>query len=190
MPDQLNLSLWVRAFDAETMLRHFEELLRLFPFSKLRPGISALRIYAVDYSEPALFEESFAADIDIETVAQLCRDFENPDCAYLVEGYWELWRYDEGWQLTPVRVTLSCFGPEFENDLDDHLRIEVGAELDFLPAPGAPQSARKVQSNLASLVRLARDIEGAMPVDRRQLWSESGESFADHLDEAFSDEAG
>jgi hypothetical protein len=190
MSDQLNLSLWVRAFDAETMLRHFEEMLRVFPFSNLRPGIAAVKIYAVDYSEPAALEQAFAGETDIETVMQLCRDFENPDCAYLVEGWWELWRYDKNWQLTPVRVTLCCFGPEFENDLDDHLRTEVGGEADFLPAAGNPESARKAQSNLASLVRLARDLQAAMPVESRSLWSESGESFADRLDDAFYDEAG
>ncbi|MGE5644575.1 MAG: hypothetical protein ACM336_02165 [Acidobacteriota bacterium] len=189
MPDQLNFSLWLRAFDSETMLRHFEEMLRVFPFSTLRPGIAAVRIYAVDYTEPAVLEQAFAAETDIDTVIQVCRDFDNPDCAYLVEGWWNLWRFDQSWQLTPRRVTLACFGPEFDNEVKDHLRIEVGDEADFLPAAAAPESTRKAQSNLASLVRLARELEQAMPVERRTLWSESGENFADRLDDAFYDEA-
>jgi hypothetical protein len=81
---------------------------------------------------------------------------------------------------------LTCFGPEFENELGDHLRIDVGREIDFLPQPGAPQNERKSQSNLASLVRLARDIGGAMPIERRTLWSDSGESFVDRLDDELS----
>ena len=78
---------------------------------------------------------------------------------------------------------LTCFGPEFEHDLSDHLRLDLGLESDFLPRPGAPQNERKSQSNLASLVRLARDIGGAMPIARRSLWSDSGENFAERLDD-------
>jgi hypothetical protein len=183
MPDQLNLSLWVRAFDSGTMLRHFEEMLRVFPWSRLRPGVAGVRIYAQEFGEPALAEQAFPPETDVETAIALCRDFEEPDCAYLVEGWWELWRYEKDWQLTPVRVTLACFGPEFENEVGDHLRLELGTEVDFLPAAGAPQYARKVQSNLAGLVRLARELGSAMPVEKRTLWSESGENFADKLEE-------
>jgi hypothetical protein len=189
MPDQLCLSLWVHAFDKSTMLRHLEELLGVFPFSKLRQGISGVRIFAVEFTEPQLVEVVFPAEPDIEQVMDVCRDFEHADCAYNVEGWWELWRYGEDWKLTPARVTLTCFGPQFEHEVDDHLRIELGDETDFLPNPDLPDSARKAQSNLASIVRLVRDIEAAMPIERRTLWSESGENFAERLDEAFDDEA-
>lgn len=184
MPDQLNLSLWVRRFDEETMLRHFEELLRIFPFSRLRNGIGALRIGAISPTEPALFEQAFPEAVDPGEVIEICREFQNADCVFAVEGFWELWRYEQDWQLKPSPVTLTCFGPEFENDVEDHLRITLGAEFDFLPQPGTPQTARKTQSNLAGLVRLAREIAGALPVERRTLWSDSGENFAERLDDA------
>jgi hypothetical protein len=187
MPDQLNLSLWVRRFDDETMLRHFEELLRVFPFSRLRAGIGALRIGAIDYAEPTLFEQAFTEAVEPGEVIELCRDFENADCIFAVDGWWELWRYEQEWQLKPAPVTLTCFGPEFDNELEDHLRITLGAELDFLPQPGAPQAAQKTQSNLAGLVRLAREIGAALPVERRSLWSDSGENFAERLDDALLD---
>ncbi|HEX8985995.1 MAG TPA: hypothetical protein VF767_11195 [Bryobacteraceae bacterium] len=183
MPDRLNLSLWARHFEAGTMLRHFEELLGVFPFSHLRPGIGALRIYAVAYSEPTLFEQAFSQPVETAEIFELCREFEHEDCAYAVEGWWELWRYERDWQLAPSPVVLTCFGPAFEHDLEDHLRLDLGLESDFLPRPGAPQNERKSQSNLASLVRLARDIGGAMPIERRSLWSDSGESFADRLED-------
>jgi hypothetical protein len=182
MPDQLCLSLWLRNFGRQNMLRHLRQLLGLFPFSNLRPGIAALRIYALEFSEPALFEQLFAGEADPDTVAGLAAEFEAADCAYLVEGWWELWHYENGWQLTPSRVTLACYGPEFDNDLGDHLRLELGVETLFLPQAGVPESARKAQSNLASLVRLAHDIEKGMPVERRTLWSESGEDFAERLE--------
>jgi hypothetical protein len=183
-------SLWLRDFDSQNMLGYFEKSLCLFPFSRLRPGISVIRIYALEYAEPALLEEAFTEETDVETVMAVCREFESRDCVYSVDGWWELWRYDREWQLTPVRATLSCFGPEFDNDLGDHLRLELGPESDFLPVSGAPEAQRKVQSNLAGIVRLAHDLEETMPVERRSLWSDSGENFADRLDDAFFEEAG
>ncbi len=184
MPDQLNLSLWVRGYDSATMLRHFEELLRVFPFSRLRPGIGAARIYAVAFQEPPLLEQAFPEEVDVGTAIGICREFENSDGAYIIEGWWELWRYEQDWQLRSAPVVLTCFGPEFENDMGDHLRLELGAEADFLPHTGTPQGVQKARSNLAGLVRLAREIGDALPIERRNLWSDSGENFVERLDEA------
>lgn len=182
MPEQLNLSCWVRGFDSSNMLRHFEELLRIFPFSQQRPGISSVRVYALEFVEPPLMEQAFAEETDVGTVVEACREFENPDCAYAVDGWWDLFRFDRSWQLTPVRVSLICFGPEFDNEEKDHLRIEFSAVEDLLPDTTLPEGQRKAQSNLASLARLSHDIEEAMPIERKRLWTES-ENFAERLDE-------
>jgi hypothetical protein len=187
MPDQLSLSLWLHGFGQKNTLRHFRALLGLFPFSRLRPGVTALRIYALEFSEPGLYEQAFAGDVDLDMVVELAAEFEGPDCAYVVDGWWELWSYDNGWQLSPSRVTLTCFGPEFDNDVGDHLRLELGPEALFLPQPGIPEGARKAQSNLLGLVRLAHELEQGLPVERRSLWSESGEDFAERV-EALSSE--
>ncbi len=188
MPDQLCLSLWVRGFDGQTMLGRFGELLRLFPFSALRPGMAALRIYAIEFAEPALSEQMFAGDVDAETVVELAAEFPEPDCGYLVEGWWDLWRYDGNWQLSPSPVVLTCFGPQFENDLGDHVRLELGPEERFLPLAGVPESARKAHSNLQSIARLAREIDQRLPMERQSLWSESGEDFVERVME-LADEA-
>jgi hypothetical protein len=187
MPDRLCLSLWLREFDERTMLGRFRDLLRIVPFSALRPGIAALRIYALDFAEPALSEQMFAGDVDADTVVDLAEEFPERDCAYLVEGWWDLWRYDGSWQLAPSPVVLTCFGPQFENEIGDHLRLELGAEERFLPLEGVPQSARRAHSNLQSIVRLAREIERALPIERQNLWSESGEDFAERLMELTDD---
>jgi hypothetical protein len=189
MPDQLCLSLWLRDFDGRTMFRHFRTLLRLFPFSQLRPGIAALRVYAIEFAEPALSEQAFAEAVDADTVIKCAREFQEPDCAWLIDGWWELWLYQAAWQLAPSPVVLTCFGPQFENELGDNLRLELGPEERFLPVAGAPQGVRKAQSNLASLARLAYQIGDRLPVERQKLWSESGEDFAERL-ETLADEAG
>jgi hypothetical protein len=50
MPDRLYLSYRLRGFTAQNMLRHFEKALRVFPFSRLRPG-AAIAVYAVEIAE-------------------------------------------------------------------------------------------------------------------------------------------
>jgi len=43
---------------------------------------------------------------------------------------------------------------------------------------------RMGQSNLKSLLHLVSDLERALDLDRRQVWSESGANFADVLKQA------
>ncbi len=190
MPDRLYLSLWLRGFSEKTMLRHFEELLRTFPFSRLKPGISQLRVYALEFAEPPLFEEAFTAETSPETALELALEFRNSDCAYLVDGSWDLWRFTGSWELAPASVSLLCFGPDFDNEESDHLRIDFGADADFLPQPDVPGSARKLQSNLRGLLRLVKEIEQSLPVERRSLWSESGANFAERLEAAIEEGEG
>ena len=59
MPDQLYVSYWLRGFTGPNMLRHFDKALRRFPFSRLKPAVG-LTVYAVEISEPAVFERAWA----------------------------------------------------------------------------------------------------------------------------------
>jgi hypothetical protein len=188
MPDRIFLSLWLRDFEPQNVLSHFERMLLAFPFSSLRPGIAALKVYALEYVEPPLLEHVFSGAPEVETVIALCREFENQDCAYTVDGWWELFQYNNGWRLTPSRVSLTCFGPLFENEDGDHLRIDFGPETYYLPQPRLPDSARAAHSNLTSVVRLASDLEESLSVFRKKLWSESGEDFAERLESALDEE--
>jgi hypothetical protein len=43
---------------------------------------------------------------------------------------------------------------------------------------------RMSQSNLKSLLHLVGDLEGALDLERRQVWSESGANFAEVLKQA------
>ncbi len=187
MADRLYLSYWIRAYSEQTMLRHFEKLLRKFPFSTNSPTPLELRIYAPQFSEPPLIERLFdRLDQDVDAVIAAGREFQNADCGYIVEGHWDLWRYDAEWKLTPAPVSLACYGPLFENDLGDHLRIEFGNDADFLPQPDIPGSSRRVESNIRGLLRLAHELDETLPAENRRLWSESGENFAERIAEALS----
>ena len=179
--DLLYLSYWLDGFNEATMLRQLERALLLFPFSAAAGGVTTLRIYAIQYAEPPLLETFYDIPPEIEAVIRAAAEFQAMDCAYLAGGYWDLWQHDGGWRLTPAPVLLGCYGPQFENELGDQLRIELGLDSHFLPRPGLPESGSMVKSNIRSLLRLARELDSALPVRKRRLWTESGEDFAGRL---------
>lgn len=184
--DELYLSYWVRGFTPHNMLRHFERILRKFPFSWLGPGIRLVRIYGIEYVEPPLFEQAFPEPPEIDAILELAKEFENADCAYHVEGAWDLWQFAGDWKLSPSPVTLVCHGPEFVNDIGDNLRLELGDDSLFLPQADDPASARIAQSNIRSVLQLAHDLDNSLAVEQRRLWTESGENFADRLRQEIS----
>lgn len=186
MADQLYLSYWLREFSEGNMLRKFERLLRTFPFSTASTTVTTLRIYAMEYAEPPLLEVSFASPTAPEEILEAAAHFQNGDCAFLVGGSWDLWQRDRGWKLAPSGVVLACFGPQFQNEAGDHLRVEAGLDSHFLPPPGQASASGKVRSNIRSLLRLSHDLESALPIERRLLWTESGENFAEKLRETIT----
>ena len=64
------------------------------------------------------------------------------------------------------------------------LEIEFGIDANFLPQPELPDSPRMIESNIKSLLKLVHDLDDALPVETRLLWSESGENFSDKLHQA------
>jgi hypothetical protein len=220
MADQLFLSYWLRNYSESTMLRNYEKLLRLFPFSRLTNQASTFKIMAVDASEPVVAEIPYPPPVPIEDVLAVAKDFQNADACYRLETWWDLWLFsseqaDEEWELAPSRVALCCFGPEFNqipsgfpdsrdtqqtpviafpNPAEDAalgcaLEIEFGIDANFLPQPDLPDSPRMIESNIKSLLKLVHDLDDALPVETRRLWSESGENFAEKLHQALTNVA-
>lgn len=181
MADQLYLSYWLRGFTEANMLRHLEKAVRLFPFSRLAPGI-ALRVYAVSLTEPIQFEQSWSDPVDWDSVMAAAREFRAPDVGFQIEGRWDIWQFDQDWSLKPQRISLYCFAPRFERDQGEHLTFDLGLDVHFLPQPEIPGSARIVQSNVRSLLHLVHELDRELAVERRQLWAESGENFAEKLE--------
>jgi len=186
MADQLYLSYWLRNHTGLTMLRHYEKLLRLFPFSRLARHPSTFKVIAVNYHEAPVLEIPFPPPVIIEDVLAAAKDFQNADTCYRLETFWDLWQFDQQWELAPSRVSLCCFAPEFESDNGEHLAIEFGIDAHFLPQPDLPNSLRMVQSNIQSLLKLVHDLDDALPVETRRLWSESGDNFSDKLHQALA----
>jgi len=186
MADQLYLSYWLRNFNAQNMLKHYEKLLKLFPYSRLARNPSTFKVIAIDYDQPTVLEVPFSSPIEIDKVVAAASEFQNPDSSYRLDTWWDLWQYDGDWKLTPTRVGLCCFGPEFARIEEGDLGIEFGIDAHFLPQRDTPNSVPMVQSNIKSLLKLVHDLDDALPVERRRLWSESGEDFSEKLQQALS----
>ena len=212
MADQLFLSYWLQNYNESSMLRNYEKLLRLFPFSRLAQQASTFKIMAVDVSEPVVAEIPYSPPVPIDDVLAVAKDFQNADACYRLESWWELWQFDGDWKLAPARVALCCFGPEFNQSpaglpgsleaprppviafpdpqddaaLGCALEIEFGIDANFLPQPDLPDSPRMIESNIKSLLKLVHDLDDALPVETRRLWSESGENFAEKLHQALT----
>ncbi len=166
------------------MLSRFETVLAQFPFSKLGSRGPLLRVRAIEAAEPPLLEKEYLPGTAVGNLIAEAGEFAHEDCCVEVEAAWDLWQFDGEWKLAPAPVTLLCLGPDFENETGDQVRIEFGLDSRFLPIEGVEGSARMGQSNLRSLLHLVSDIERAVPVAKRNLWSESGVNFAELLAEA------
>jgi len=192
--DQLSLSIWLERASRANGLRHFEKLLRLFPFSQREEqGQSTVSVQAVSMAEPPLLESPMNGPLDMGEVIDAIRGYGGDDIAYSVESWWDLWQYENGdWKLSPVRVLLSCFGPDFDNgterptDEQEDLRIDFGVDSRYLPRPDLLGSGRMTESNIKSMLRLVHELDSALPVAKRRLETESGENFADRLQHVLS----
>jgi hypothetical protein len=179
--DQLYLSYKLRGFSNGNMLRHWERLLRKFPYSRLSKAESTFRVHAVSFSEPALFERSLPDPFDLDVVLQLAKEFTAPDCAAQLETKWDLWQFTDDWRLTPTVAILTCFASGFEDSDGDNLRVDFGPDAVFLPDAELPNSLFMSQSNLKSLLHFVHEADSALTVETRRLWTESGENFAERL---------
>lgn len=187
MADQLYLSYRLRGYTAQNVVRHFEKLLRLFPYSKLSRGATTLRVNAVSALEPPLFEQSFDDPPEVDSMLAASREFIASDCGLYVETRWDLWQFETDWQLAPARIVLAAFAPGFDSGVDDHLRIDFGIDALFLPQPELPNHLFVARSNVRSLLHLVHELDRSFSVEERRLWTESGDNFAERLQVALEE---
>ncbi len=191
--DQLSLSIWLNRNGRTNRLRQFEKLLRLFPFSQRPQPQSTISIHAINSVEPPLLERPVNGPVDVAEIMAVLQEYSGDDIACSVDTWWDLWQYEHDWAMKPSRVNLSCFGPEFDNgtgpdtaDQED-LRIDFGLDSKFLPQINIPGNAKLIESNVKSLLRLVHELDSALAVETRRLETESGENFADRLQQALSE---
>jgi len=183
MTDRTFLSFWLRGFTEHNMMRHWLKVLELFPYSKFSPE-AVLRVYALEFQEPPLLERRFDYETEAADVVEAAQEFSNPDCAYQLACCWDVWQFDaeeETWNLRPAHVTIACFAPLFESEMGEQICIEFSHHSSFLLEQKDGGSMTAIRSNIRGLLRLASEIEQNLPVAKRMLWSESGDSLAEQL---------
>jgi len=183
MADQLYLSYWVRGYTEHNMLRHWERMLRRFPFSRLLPR-AELRVHAISLTEPPVLVRDFPGVLAVEEVLEAASEFLHPDSGFVLDTAWDIWQFEAEWKLKPTRVALNCFGPLFPSELGEQLLIEFGPDAPFLPGDERGDQLAPVRHNIRGLLHLVEDLDDGLVVDKRQLWSESGENFAERLEAA------
>lgn len=179
MADPLFLSLWLRGYSPIALPVYLRKALSVFPYSTLSP-MSVLRIYALSPHEAPIFEEFIEGIPDPQAVAQQAQEFLHEDCAFQLETQWDLYQWDGEWELKPSRVVIEVYAPEFEGAAGEHVRVDLGPEGLFLAQPQSDQ-LRPVQSNIRSVLRLTQDLEEELSAERRLLWSDEEENFAERL---------
>ena len=130
--------------------------------------------------------------MDMDEAMRIFADYSGDDVSYKLESWWDLWQFTGDWALAPAPVALSCFGPEFDNGADigvtdqEDLRINFGVDAHFLPAEDIAGGKKLLASNIRSLLRLVHELDSALPLRKRKLETESGENFADRLQQALA----
>ena len=83
MADSLYLSLWFPNFETEDMLTRLSSVMRQFPFSTQRSGVTYLALHPVSWNEATVLEQRFKPGIPPEQAVQIASDLLHEDYAYL-----------------------------------------------------------------------------------------------------------
>ena len=189
MADSLYLSLWFPSFEEPELLPRAVDVLRQFPFSERRPGVTYVAVQPVSWSEPTILEQRFQPGIPPEQAAGIAAELLHEDYAYVFEAYWDLWSPAEDggkWVEAPTLVRFVAQGAQFEEGAADetgHIQVDFGIDTPFLHEEVAltSESEEHVKGNVHKLVEFTALVEKNAGVTGRLLWSESEENLAQKL---------
>jgi hypothetical protein len=165
------------------------EVLRQFPFSARRPGVTYVAVQPVSWSEPTILEQRFQPGIAPEQAAGVAAELLHEDYAYVFEAYWDLWspaQHGGHWVETPTLARFIAQGAQFEEGAADetgHIQIDFGLDAPFLHEELAltPEAEEHVKGNVHKLVEFTALVEKNGGATGRLLWSESEENLAQKL---------
>lgn len=189
MADPLYLSVWFTQFEEAEMMPRLVCVLRQFPFSTARPGVTAVAVQPVSWSEPTILERQFTpTGVGPEEAAVIAADLLHGDYAYVLEAHWDLWlpQANRQWAQEPRVVKFIAHGLEFENgtyEESGHVQVDFGLDSPFLFEGVAldEEAEERVRSNVHKLVSFTIAVEKNCGVTGRVLWSESEENLAQKL---------
>jgi hypothetical protein len=191
MADSLYFSIWFPSFREEDMLRHTVSVLRQFPYSTLREGVTYLSVHPVSWSEPTVLERRFDPGISPEEAAEVAKEFVHDDFAFVFEAFWDLWvpnddEHGDSWVQKPIAVRFLVHGVQFDEGIyteDGHIEGDFGLDTSFIYEEReiSPFIERHLRSNIAKLVGFSAAVEKNCGISGRVLWSESEENLAQKL---------
>jgi hypothetical protein len=191
MADSLYFSIWFPSFREEEMMSRTVSVLRQFPFSTLREGITYFSVHPVSWSEPTVLERRFDPGISPEEAAEIAKEFVHDDFAFVFEAFWDLWvpnddEHGESWVQKPVAVRFLVHGVQFDEGIyteDGHIEGDFGLDTSFIYEGGniSPAIEKHLRSNIAKLVGFSAAVETNCSISGRVLWSESEENLAQKL---------
>ena len=146
MADSLYLSIWFPSFREGEMMARAVTVLRQFPFSAVREGITYLSVHPVAWSEPTVLERRFTPGISPEEAAEIASEFAHDDFAFVFEAFWDLWvpnedEHGDDWVQRPVAVKFLVHGVEFDEGIytdDGHVEVDFGLDTSFVYEGRAP----------------------------------------------------
>jgi len=138
MADPLYFSVWFPDFDEADMLPLAISVMKQFPFSEQRPGITYLSVHPVSWNEATVLERRFTPGITPEEAALVASELLHDDYAYGFEAFWDLWILDPNlrqWSLQPTAVQFLVQGVEFGEQTSvetGHIQVDMGLDSPFL----------------------------------------------------------
>jgi hypothetical protein len=188
MPDPLYLSLWFPDFSGPAMLPHMLSVLKQFPFSEQRPGVTDVAVQPVSWTEASVLEQRFSPGIAPEEAVVVAADLVHDDYAYVFDVYWDMWTVDAAgkWTLAPSQVKIIAQGEEFEDGVQQetgHIEVDFGLDSLFVQEEDelTEESQARIRENVLRLIEFTKKVEMHSRASSRRLWSESDESLPQKL---------
>ena len=191
MADSLYLSIWFPSFRETEMMPRSVAVLRQFPFSATREGITYVSVHPVAWTEPTVLERRFNPGISPEEAAEVAREFVHDDFAFVFEAFWDLWvpnddEHGDSWVQRPSAVRFLVHGVQFDDGIytdDGHVEVDFGLDSSFLYEGGGTSSVveQHVRANITKLVAFSTAVERHCGISGRVLWCESEENLAQKL---------
>jgi hypothetical protein len=191
MAESLYLSIWFPSFRENEMMSRALGVLRQFPFSASREGITYLSVHPVAWSEPTVLERRFNPGTSPEEAVDVVSEFAHDDFAFVFEAFWDLWvpnedEHGDSWVQRPVAVRFLVHGVQFDDGTyteDGHVEVDFGLDSSFVYEGTRLTTAIEshLRSNIAKLVTFSNKVETHCAISGRVLWSESEENLAQKL---------
>lgn len=188
MADPLYLSLWFPHFETIEILPRAVALMRQFPFSAARPGVTYIALHPVDWGEATVLEQRFNPGITPDEAAGIASDLLHEDYAYVFEAHWDLWTPagdQQRWSQQPNQVKFLVHGKAFERagpEVGD-IEVDFGLDTPFLyeDVDIHTEDESRLKENVQKLVAFTAVAEKATGASGRLLRSESEENLAQKL---------